>query len=94
MVPHKLIPNAGLTIYEYVVTFDLEVAHVWTRKPSATSLLLLSIRWIMVLSQVPNLTPSEPSGCKPPSCTMHTESQISIYRRTIPQDLTVRDRHI
>ena len=94
MVTHKLISNAGFTIYEYAVTFDREVVHVWTRKPSASSLLLLSIRWIMVLTQVFNLTPPEPSLCKSPSCTMHAESQISIYRCTVPQDLTDCDRHI
>ncbi|GJE99217.1 hypothetical protein PsYK624_154660 [Phanerochaete sordida] len=41
-----------LVAYEYAITFGREVRCIWMRKLSATSLLLLSIRWTMVLSQV------------------------------------------
>lgn len=46
-------PNyAGLVVYEYFVTFDQEVTQVWMRKPTATSFLLLSTRWIMLVFEI------------------------------------------
>ena len=65
-------------MYEYVITFDQEVTHVWTRKPTITSFLLLSIRWVMVFAQVSNKSPIETStGCKSFSwrCVQNSESQ-------------------
>ncbi|GJE99243.1 hypothetical protein PsYK624_154930 [Phanerochaete sordida] len=38
-----------LTVYEFIITFDQEVAVVWSRKLTATSILLLALRWLMVL---------------------------------------------
>lgn len=40
----------GLSIYEYLVTFNMEVAIVWQRRKTAMSVLLLSIRWVMLLN--------------------------------------------
>ncbi|EKM60225.1 uncharacterized protein PHACADRAFT_246073 [Phanerochaete carnosa HHB-10118-sp] len=40
----------GLAVYEYVITLNQEIAAVWRRKLTATSLLLLTIRWLMVLN--------------------------------------------
>ena len=56
--------DAGLVAYEYIITFDQEVAQVWMRKLTATSFLLLSTRWIMVLGSLMNIIPSEPKKCK------------------------------
>ncbi|GJE96352.1 hypothetical protein PsYK624_125470 [Phanerochaete sordida] len=39
----------ALMVYEYITTFDQEVAVVWGRKFSATSVLLLGSRWLMVV---------------------------------------------
>ncbi|EKM56265.1 uncharacterized protein PHACADRAFT_253302 [Phanerochaete carnosa HHB-10118-sp] len=39
-------------VYEFAVTLDQEIAVVWKRKFTATSLLLLSIRWLMVLAPI------------------------------------------
>ena len=41
-----------LVIYEYLITLDREVQTVWCRKWTASSLLLLSTRWAMVLSSM------------------------------------------
>ena len=83
----KLTLNAGLTTYEYVVTFDQEVMHVWTRKPSTASFLLLSIRWVMVLIQIINNVPPNIFKCKSLTCVMHAEPSILIHRCTVPQVL-------
>ena len=56
--------DAGLVAYEYIITFDQEVAQVWMRKLTATSFLLLSTRWIMVLSPLIGIIPSEPNACE------------------------------
>ena len=65
--------NTGATVYEYIITFDQEVSQVWSRKPTATSFLLLSTRWVIVLTQVIGLVPSTPSTCKSLSCMMCTK---------------------
>ncbi|GJE96339.1 hypothetical protein PsYK624_125330 [Phanerochaete sordida] len=41
-----------LLIYEIVITIDREISTVWRRKFSATSLLLLSTRWLMLVNPV------------------------------------------
>ncbi|EKM56285.1 uncharacterized protein PHACADRAFT_207564 [Phanerochaete carnosa HHB-10118-sp] len=38
----------ALVTYEYVVTLDQEIAVVWKRKFTATSMMLLSTRWLML----------------------------------------------
>lgn len=40
----------ALSFYEYLITLQQEVNAVWSRKPSLTSMLLLSVRWTMVLN--------------------------------------------
>ncbi|GJE99240.1 hypothetical protein PsYK624_154900 [Phanerochaete sordida] len=42
----------GLIVYELLITFDQEVSAVWQKKITATSLLLLSTRWIMLLNSI------------------------------------------
>ena len=42
----------ALVTYEYVITFTQEVSTVWRRRFTVTSFLLLSIRYILVASQV------------------------------------------
>ena len=71
-------------MYEYAVTFDREVAHVWTKKPSATSFLLLSIRWVMVLTQLANVIPPKPSTCKSLSCMMAIQDHGPRYIGVLP----------
>ena len=44
--------DVALVLYEYMVTFDREITAVWKRPWNATSILLLSVRWAMVLNQV------------------------------------------
>ena len=39
-----------LPLYEYIITLEDEYNAVWRKKKSATSVLLLSIRWIMVVA--------------------------------------------
>ena len=42
----------AVVIYEYLITIDREVEAVWWRPWTASSLLLLSTRWVMVLSSM------------------------------------------
>ena len=58
------ILDAGLVAYEYIITFDQEVVQVWMRKTTATSFLLLSTRWIMVLGPLSDIFPFKPNMCK------------------------------
>lgn len=37
-----------MTIFDYALTLDQEVQAVWQRPWTATSILLLSIRWVMI----------------------------------------------
>ncbi|EKM56357.1 uncharacterized protein PHACADRAFT_140967, partial [Phanerochaete carnosa HHB-10118-sp] len=41
-----------LVVYEFVITLDQEIAVVWRRKFTLTSLLLLSTRWLMLLNPI------------------------------------------
>ncbi|GJE98324.1 hypothetical protein PsYK624_145520 [Phanerochaete sordida] len=52
-----------LVVYEFVITFDQEIAVGWRRKFTATSLLLLSTRWLMVLGPIVTFVPVGPTGC-------------------------------
>lgn len=47
-----LTPLPGLVIYDFITSLGKEVALVWQRKMTATSLLLLSTRWVLVLTTV------------------------------------------
>lgn len=46
------IQFSGLVVYEFVMTLDQELAAIWKRKFTATSLLLLGIRWLMLLNSI------------------------------------------
>lgn len=61
---YQIVLIAGMVAYEYVITFDQEVAQVWMRRPTATSLLLLSTRWVMAGNQAILVLPALPSKCK------------------------------
>jgi hypothetical protein len=54
---------AVLVLYEYVITFEQEVSTIWKRRFTATSILLLSTRWVLVLSQIVPFIPSTPKVC-------------------------------
>ena len=47
----------ALVVYEYFITLDQEVATVWKRKFNATSCLLVTTRWVMLLNQIFTWTP-------------------------------------
>lgn len=47
-----LLAWLALVIYEFIITFEHEVAIVWRRKLSMTSILLAVIRWSMVVNAV------------------------------------------
>lgn len=40
----------ALTFYEYAITFSQEIATVWRRRLTATSILLITTRWTLVLN--------------------------------------------
>ncbi|GJE98347.1 hypothetical protein PsYK624_145750 [Phanerochaete sordida] len=52
-----------LIFYEYLITLDQEVAVVWKKRFTVTSLLILCTRWLMVLDQILSLTPQNGSWC-------------------------------
>ena len=51
----------ALVAYEYLITFHEEVATVWKRKLTATSLLLLSTRYVLILTQILTFVPASPA---------------------------------
>lgn len=57
-------PSVMLPVYEFVITFDQEVAAVWTRGKKFTfgSFLLVSTRWCLVFAAV--------IACLPPKITV------------------------
>lgn len=46
--------------YEYLITLGDEVAVIWQRPWTATSVLLVSTRWVVVLTNVTGLVPAGP----------------------------------
>ncbi|EKM48194.1 uncharacterized protein PHACADRAFT_214913 [Phanerochaete carnosa HHB-10118-sp] len=55
----------ALVVYEYLITFDQEVAIVWRRKITLTSAFLVILRWAMVVNAIiANIVPSTDLGCK------------------------------
>ncbi|GJE98321.1 hypothetical protein PsYK624_145480 [Phanerochaete sordida] len=72
-----------LVSYEYVVTIDQEVRCVWVRKPSATTFLLVSTRWVMLLNQLANWIPYVPTSaasCKAIDAAISTLYFIAILQ--------------
>ncbi|EKM51939.1 uncharacterized protein PHACADRAFT_199442 [Phanerochaete carnosa HHB-10118-sp] len=67
----------SLVLFEYVVTFPEEVNTVWRRKFTWTSILLLSMRWIMVLSQVAAWFPMSEKTCNPYSVVLAVLNNIA-----------------
>lgn len=45
------VAMTAIVAFEYLITFDQEVECVWKRKFSATSVLLLTTRWVMIVNQ-------------------------------------------
>ncbi|GJE90609.1 hypothetical protein PsYK624_067530 [Phanerochaete sordida] len=58
---------SALTLYEYAITFDQEVQAVWRRRWTISSLLLLSIRAVMVISAIFQLVSLLPRKAVRPS---------------------------
>ncbi|EKM56356.1 uncharacterized protein PHACADRAFT_91681, partial [Phanerochaete carnosa HHB-10118-sp] len=54
----------GLVVYEYTITLGQEVAVVWKRRFTATSMLLLGIRWFMLLGSILDATPPTYIWCE------------------------------
>ena len=50
----------ALLAYEYVITFAEEVRLVWGRPVTITSVLLLTVRWMMVAYATVGMSPSTP----------------------------------
>ena len=46
-----------IPLYEHVITFDQEISKVWRRKFTMTSLLLLSNRYALILTQTVGFLP-------------------------------------
>lgn len=56
----SLLRFTVLLAYEYVVTFGDEVALVWKKRATVTSILFISVRWTMVAYAIIGLTPGTP----------------------------------
>lgn len=50
----------ALLAYEIIITIDGEVELVWKRRWTATSFLLLTTRWVMILNVIFTLVPGTP----------------------------------
>lgn len=50
----------GLTFWEYAITFDKELMTVWGVKMNATSILLISVRWVMIINTIITPIPASP----------------------------------
>ena len=57
-----------LVLYEYLITVDRELQAVWQRRWTATSLLLLSTRWVMVVNAIVELFPVASLNVSHPTC--------------------------
>jgi hypothetical protein len=51
----------ALVFYEYIITISDEVRTVWQRKPSISSMFLLSVRWNMVVTAGISIAPAPAS---------------------------------
>ena len=51
---------SALAIFEYVITFEHEVNALFRKRQTVTSLLYVSVRWVMVLQAVLQLLPNTP----------------------------------
>ncbi|KIP03869.1 hypothetical protein PHLGIDRAFT_121223 [Phlebiopsis gigantea 11061_1 CR5-6] len=49
---HLFVAIPALVVYEYVITFEQELAVVWRRKFTLVSLLLIVIRWTLLVEAV------------------------------------------
>lgn len=58
-----MTPGSALVAYEYIITIWQEVEAVWKRPMSATSILLISIRWLMLLTQATAWRNISPNVC-------------------------------
>ncbi|GJE85319.1 hypothetical protein PsYK624_013980 [Phanerochaete sordida] len=47
---HLAAAVTALAVFEYVITFNDELCTAWRRRLNATSLLLISTRWVMVIA--------------------------------------------
>ncbi|EKM56328.1 uncharacterized protein PHACADRAFT_207600 [Phanerochaete carnosa HHB-10118-sp] len=67
-----------LVVYEYSITLHQEVAVVWRRKPTVTSVLLLTTRWLMLLNPILNATPSTGAWCESESAEWNYDEFIDL----------------
>ncbi|GJE98286.1 hypothetical protein PsYK624_145120 [Phanerochaete sordida] len=49
---------AALCMHEFIINLDLEVITAWQRKKTATSILLISVRWTLFLNSILLFTPA------------------------------------
>ncbi|EKM56463.1 uncharacterized protein PHACADRAFT_207695 [Phanerochaete carnosa HHB-10118-sp] len=72
------VAMTAIVVFEYLVTFDQELTCVWQRKFSATSVLLLTTRWVMIINQAIVWMPSTPkTKCSPLSISEKNRSPNS-----------------
>ncbi|GJE98327.1 hypothetical protein PsYK624_145550 [Phanerochaete sordida] len=80
----------SLVAYEFITTVDQEVACVWTRRPSATSVLLVTTRWVMVLYQALQWIPYHTySACWALEVTDFTLYLVSLAQMAVFSSLRV-----
>ncbi|KIP02559.1 hypothetical protein PHLGIDRAFT_26538 [Phlebiopsis gigantea 11061_1 CR5-6] len=60
---YVVVALTSLVVYDYLITLDQEVATVWNRKFNATSCLLVTTRWVMLLNQIFTWIPGTPNVC-------------------------------
>lgn len=84
----------ALALYEYLITFADEIETVWKRPWTATSMLLLSTRWVMLLTLVYTVVPSTPT-VRPPTFFYSENPPFNSSLGVRPDSLiTVQATHI
>lgn len=75
-----LTQGIALVVYEYIITFSDEIQTVWKRRLTATSFLLLTIRWVMVANvAVASFVPSTPKVRTTLYCSSNKHTLIFPY---------------
>lgn len=65
------------------MTLDQEIAVVWKRKLTVTSVLLLAARWLMLFRPITSIMPSTHAWCESVGADRWTDLMVPLHRRTL-----------
>lgn len=84
----------ALSIYEFLIALDLEVSTAWQRKKTVPSVLLLTIRWVMLANGVVTFVPTPSYKVRVPQAGLSYPSgelimQTGVSSSVIAQECSV-----